>query len=364
MSARVLFSGYYGLGNAGDEAVLAASVAMFRQRRSDLSLAALSANPASTKKAHGIDAAHRMHPWSVLPQLRRAKLFLSGGGSLLQDTTSARSLAYYLTLLRLAKRAGCRTMVFAQGIGPLTTDKGRSSTIKVLSEVDAITVRDAESAELLQALGIGGVGKGPEIEVTADPVFALPPQVTDRVSALSVERPVVGVALRPWAGVEQLHEPLGEALKGLFGPVNVQLWPLFPAQDTAPAKLLAQRIPRATIVPGDLTPGEWMALAGWTDAVVAMRLHALIFGAARAVPVLGLSYDPKVDALLGRLRSKPLARLGEKPEIPDAAALKEAIGKAIDEAEERRRDREARAEHLKTAAYRNVDRALALLDGK
>src|SRR5205085_6226092 len=125
---------------------------------------------------------------------------------------------------------GCKTMVYAQGIGPLTSDKGRSSTVQVLSEVDAITVRDAESAQLLQSLGIG-TGKGPEIEVTADPVFALPPQVTDRLSALSVERPVVGVALRPWAGVEQLYQPLGEALNGLFGPVNVQLWPLFPSQD-------------------------------------------------------------------------------------------------------------------------------------
>jgi polysaccharide pyruvyl transferase WcaK-like protein len=91
---RILFSGYYGLGNAGDEAVLAASVGLFRARRPEAALAVLSGNPAATQAALGVEAAPRMKMPLVLAQIRRARLFLSGGGSLLQDRTSLKSLIY------------------------------------------------------------------------------------------------------------------------------------------------------------------------------------------------------------------------------------------------------------------------------
>lgn len=356
MSDRVLFSGYYGLGNAGDEAVLAASVGMFRQRRPELALAALTARPAPTRAALGIDAAPRMQPLAALNQIRRCSLFLSGGGSLLQDRTSLKSLLYYLVLLDLARRMGKKTMVFAQGIGPLVRPQAREWTVKVLSRVDAITVRDAESAELLQQLGV----RGPAVEVTADPVFALAPQVTERVTSAAAQRPVIGVALRPWPGVERVLEALVPALERFEGEAAVQAWPLYPAEDLPLCEELVRRLPWAQVLRSELAPAEWMALAGWSDAVVGMRLHALIFAAARGVPLVGISYDPKVDALLGRLRSRPVATVERAETAPLRAALEAALG----EEESRRRDRTARAEHLRSAAEKNVERALALLPAR
>jgi len=360
MSGRILFSGYYGLGNAGDEAVLAASVELFRKRRPDLEISALSASPSATAAALGIHTAPRMEPRAVLAELRRCSLFLSGGGSLLQDRTSLQSLLYYLTLLVLARQAvprrGRRTMIFAQGIGPLIRPAARRVTARVLRTVDAITVRDPASAALLREIGVTGKG-APEIEVTADPVFALEPRPTERVAAQSPARPAVAVSLRPWPGVERIVPRLADALRPLTDQVSLQAWPLFPGDDTAVCEALAAALPAVRVMREPLEPGEWMALAGSVDAVLAMRLHALIFAAARATPVLGVSYDPKVDALLARLGARPVATAETLEPEAVRAALEAALADSAAEAGARR----ARAEELRAVAARNVDRALALL---
>lgn len=353
----VIFSGYYGLGNAGDEAVLAASVGLFRKLRPELPLAALSADPAGTRQALGIDATRRMRP-AALAAIRRSRMLLSGGGSLLQDRTSARSLFYYLAVIWFARRCGVPAMAFAQGIGPLDQPASRRWTAKVLRECQAITVRDTDSAALLHELGVSA-GKGPEIEVTADPVFALEPHRTERVTAALRVGPSLGIALRPWPGLETLLDPLTDALAELKGEVALSAWALHPELDLAPAEELARRLPAVTVQRTPLEPPEWMALAGETTAVLAMRLHALIFAAARAVPVIGLSYDPKVDALLERLGSQPVSRLGEPL---DVTTMKNALRTTLDANGVRKSDREERAQHLRALAGRNVERALEVLE--
>jgi len=356
MKDRVVISGYFGMGNTGDEAVLAGMVRMLRKRRPNLPITVLSGAPGETRARFGVDAVGRMSPLTLLA-LRGAALVISGGGSLIQDRTSFRSLSYYLSLLKTARRWGARTMVFAQGVGPLVTEKGRRLAQEVLSQVDAITVRDAESLELLQELGVGRDGT-PPIEVAADAAFAVEPEITDRVRALAPQRPAIAVSLRPWEGVDALLEPIENALAYFEGQAALVAWPLHPAEDLPLCEELKRRLPAVEVIREPLTPGEWMALAGWTDVVVGMRLHALIFAASRAVPVLGISYDPKVDALLGRLRGRPVGQVGEPL---DAQKLKAAIDAALSEDETRRRDREARAEHLRSLAGRSADRALELL---
>ncbi|MBM3457741.1 MAG: polysaccharide pyruvyl transferase CsaB, partial [Armatimonadetes bacterium] len=106
MNAQILFSGYYGLGNAGDEAVLDASVELFRRERPTLALSVLSGNVAETQRRLRLRAVPRFHPVAVLAAVRASDLVLSGGGSLLQDRTSMKSLLYYLSVLILAKRLG------------------------------------------------------------------------------------------------------------------------------------------------------------------------------------------------------------------------------------------------------------------
>lgn len=59
--------------------------------------------------------------------MKKAHLFISGGGSLIQNATSRRSLRYYLWTLRHAKRCGCKVMMYGCGIGPI---KGKRDIAK------------------------------------------------------------------------------------------------------------------------------------------------------------------------------------------------------------------------------------------
>ena len=116
---RIAISGYYGFGNAGDEAVLAATVAELERRLPQAELVVLSGDPRATSDLHGVEARPRWPLSSLTGVIRSADLLLSGGGSLLQNETSWASLAYYLLTLAIARKYRVPSVIHAQGLGPL-----------------------------------------------------------------------------------------------------------------------------------------------------------------------------------------------------------------------------------------------------
>ena len=45
------------------------------------------------------------------------------------------------------------------------------------------------------------------------------------------------------------------------------------------------------------------------DVLIGVRLHALIFAGVMGVPMIGISYDPKIDRFLDSIGDKPLGNL-------------------------------------------------------
>jgi polysaccharide pyruvyl transferase CsaB len=301
---RFLLSGYYGCGNAGDEAVLGGIVkSLQEQEGGGAQICALSANPAETRATHGIEAADRMHTPTLRTEINQCDLFISGGGSLLQDVTSLKSLLYYLWVIRMARTRRKPVMIYAQGMGPLRRPAARILTGRVLQRANFITVRDEASKALLQRIGVSK----PEIEVTADPAFCLDPMdgTADRILAQagldSGSRPII-VALRSWPGLSS--KVVGQALSQLAQATGSPVLAValhHPDDLVFSQAVAAESAGQVQVVQQALQPGELIGLMGAARMVVAMRLHALIFGAMATSPLLALSYDPKVDALMNRL---------------------------------------------------------------
>ena len=142
---RLVISGYYGFGNAGDEAMLAAILEAILEVVPDADITVISGNPGHTAANHGVKAIGRFDMFGILNAIGRCDLLISGGGSLLQDVTSKRSLYYYLSIITLATSFGKRVMLYAQGIGPLRRKRARQIVGQVLNKVTMITVRDERS---------------------------------------------------------------------------------------------------------------------------------------------------------------------------------------------------------------------------
>ena len=99
--SKVVLSGYYGFNNSGDETILYAMITMFRKIEPSLEITVLSNEPEKTAKQYGVEAVNRWKWGQVFRAVSGCDLFISGGGSLLQDV-SKNSPLYYLAVILLA----------------------------------------------------------------------------------------------------------------------------------------------------------------------------------------------------------------------------------------------------------------------
>ena len=281
---RLLISGYYGAGNLGDEALLAGLLRALRDAPVTPVVASL--DPRATARDHGVAAVDR---WRGLPlAVLRADAVLSGGGGLLQDVTSARSLDYYLGVLRLARLLRRPAVVFAQSLGPLS-DAGEHRVQRVLRGVP-LGLRDQPSLELAARLGLPA-------RSVADTALLLPPCDAADLDAPGARAagPADGaLVLVPRAGypaVCNVLRDLGRRHLEAGGRLRIVL--LHAAADEPEGRRLHDRLPGAELVVPATVSAARSALMG-AHAVISGRLHGMVFGATCGVPVAGLAYDPKV----------------------------------------------------------------------
>lgn len=364
-SPRILISGYYGAGNAGDEAILAALVGTIRRLRPEAELIVLSANPQATAQTYAVEAVPRFSRAALHREIaqHKSQLLISGGGGLIQDTTSWRSPLYYLALLWQAKRKGLKTVALLQGIGPLRRPWLRKLTARVFRRLDLIAVRDQPSAQLLVDWGVPASA----IEVAADAVWLLDPTEPPSDSAqVDTARPAVGVFLRPLpnqpaALSADLWQAIAGGLEGfirghggsvIFVPMQQ------PGDEQASQEVMARFKGPASLLSGNWSPGELLALAGSFDLVLGMRLHSLLFAARMGVPPVGISYDPKVDALLAQVG----LGAATSAEQPDAGALAEALRDTWEKRAEIKPRLDSVSAENRQKALHAVEEALALLE--
>lgn len=310
---NILISGYYGFDNIGDESILRSVITSIRARLPDCSLTVLSHNPEATREKYGVDAVDRMAPMEIVRAVKRCDMLISGGGSLLQDVTSSKSLQYYLSIIRLAKHYHKKVFIYSQGIGPIDRPANRRATARVLRTVDGIVVRDERSANLLAEIGV----PRDKVVITADPVLRMARR--DKAEGAEALRKAgvpeqrgltVGWAIREKDANSPFIGEVMECIRWLreeYGAESV-LIPFHYEEDLAVSREIASRLDGAAFCLQEKYLSEdTLSIIGNMDIMVGMRLHSLIYAAIMGVPMVGISYDPKCTAFLRSVGMEPLS---------------------------------------------------------
>lgn len=270
---KVAVSGYYGFGNTGDEAI---ALAITRElKKYGASPLLLSNTPEQSAALYGCESAQRMQVLPLLRAVARSQVLFSGGGGLLQDKTSARTLTYYLLVIRLAKLLRRHVVVFNQSVGPLSAEGGR----RVASALRGtqVIVRDQGSLDTLGRLGVRG-------ELGGDPALLLE-------ATPGVRRDANRVVVAPRGDVTEATERLQQVVAQLRTEGRqVTALSFMPEQDDAAAHALG-----ADEVISTRDPQVALDTIAGSGYVIGVRLHAVILAAASRTPFCGVAYDPKVQ---------------------------------------------------------------------
>lgn len=287
MGKKVLISGYIGFSNFGDDVIFAILTRHLKAKGFEIS--ALSSNPQKTKQQFKVNALAYKNPFEILKGIINCDYLISGGGTLLQNSTSNLSLFYYLFIILLAKLLFKKVIIFAQGVGPVEGNFWQKLTKFTLSVCDLVTVRDARTYKLLGNWQI-------KCSYTKDPAWDLPTVQPEG------ER-YVGIQLR---SCKNMHPDFIKVLAryvGLyFSERKIRIYQFQNSQDAQVCYEFEQAFhsqwpqTKCEIISNSSIKSLVQEFSN-LDYLIAMRFHACLLGLKCNSRVLALSYDPKVESL-------------------------------------------------------------------
>lgn len=301
---EILVSGYYGFKNSGDDALLKAIIQDLKRYKESPNIVVLSANPSETMEDYKVKSISRINIFKIIRHMNRAEMLISGGGTLIQDRTSTKSLWYYLTIISLALRKNLKVMLYSNGIGPLERKKNIARTKKILDRVNLITLRDERSYKTLREIGI----ENKNVKVTADPALDLDiaeEEIGRRIlldEGVSEGKKILGVSVRRWqslgADFETSIAKVCDYAYEEYGYRTVFL-PMQSSRDMAILQSIKRKMRHeAYIIKKRYSVKDMMSVMKCFDLCIGMRLHTLIYAAINAVPLIGLVYDPKISSFM------------------------------------------------------------------
>jgi polysaccharide pyruvyl transferase CsaB len=315
----VVITGYYGFDNLGDEAILEELISELSVLVEREQIVVLSNNPRKTTRLYNVRSVNRWNLSQFLDLMRSARVLISGGGGLFQDTTGIRSVVFYGMQIFLARSMGVKILIYAQGLGPLNQYLGKFLTKQAWKAAHLVSVRDQRSEQTTRSWGLNA-------DLTADPVWLLKEtpfaQVNDCLELIKSNqgsRPIIGISLRPSKNFSEEHIKLLPRILSCSLPSDAIFLMLALQKDSDYPLLqsLSQelhKLGRQSIMfegDADTLPSQWLGLIKNVDLLIGMRFHALLMALKNGKPTVGIAYDPKVTSLITAFK-QPIISLESK----------------------------------------------------
>jgi polysaccharide pyruvyl transferase WcaK-like protein len=347
---RISLFGNFGTLNIGNECTLQAIILNIRRFRPNADITCICTIPDDVQARHGVPALPislrprrtslpgvTRQPKSILLRILRRlflrfpneirelarmrrtlkdqdMLIMTGTGMLADGHEGPLGLPYEICKwILVAKLWGVRVLFVSVGVQPLHYGLSRWFIRASLAMSDYVCFRDRQSQQYMAELGFRKKSL-----VFPDLAFSLPETLSPISTRHGIVKPVVGVGLFDYRGRGANSEPdrlaYQEYLKKIADfiawlddngyPVRVLIGDITydtPVREDLQGLLRDRRI-------GDFTPrildepiasvADLFRQIDSTDIVVASRFHNLIIALILAKPVIGISYDQKIDSLM------------------------------------------------------------------
>ncbi|WP_062059822.1 polysaccharide pyruvyl transferase family protein [Cellvibrio sp. OA-2007] len=327
---RFSIFGYYGQGNAGDEAILAALIDGIKTELPKAHISVCSANPEDTKIEHRINAfpyfgidlksiikgvlgKNRKSYLNAIISFFRSDVIVIGGGGLFFDNPETNRWFFgYIRLIHRAKRFGKKVALVGISVGPLHHKSSEEAIKQTFALVDLISVRDNTSRDTLIRCGVAP----DKIHVIPDLVFTLNSASDERIAEILAHEsfPTQGsrnIALTPCCyNIKQSGwiEQYVAFCERATTELDCNLW-LIPMQrnnnhddlsaiESIYSKLSPDTKSRTHKLFGRYSAKEIQGIISKADFVLAERLHGSIMAINTNTPVMSIAYMPKVNGVL------------------------------------------------------------------
>lgn len=280
---KYVISGYIGFDNFGDEAICGV-LTKYLKDNGLKDITVISLNPEKTSRLYGVKSCKML---GFLKPVLKSDILISGGGSLLQDITSLKSLLYYLAVIITALIFNKKVIIFAQGFTPFRTKTGEFLTKFVLKKCHKITVRDEVSKNLLEEMGIAS-------ELLSDPVLSLEIPKVSRHTGL-------GIQLRNCRAItDEFLYYLANEISTKFKHEEIKLLSLQDKIDLPVLEHFASILTAKGIIARiymNMSVAEAIHEISELEYLIGMRFHSNLVAAKSGVKILGINYDIKVKTL-------------------------------------------------------------------
>ena len=312
---RIGIVGNYGNDNNGDEAIL---LSLIKQVTSTFSIESnqitvFSNNPKQTATRYGVESFPLYYKKGNAAKtffatyqnnkriVRTFDLLIIGGGGILMDLYK-REAPLYGSYAMMAKNSNVPYVIYGCGAGPLNTGLGKWFIRYMCKHAESVSVRDPESAQLLQTVGVTK-----PVDVIGDPAFSLRKEHVEKSQAPSQ----IGVTAVPYYNADYWPEGnpaiyqdyvdgMAKNLDELAEQFNVQInffATKFPQDANVTKDIQAQmkHADKTTVLDENLLPERILEMTEKQDIVIGTRLHSLILATCTETPVMAISYHHKVN---------------------------------------------------------------------
>lgn len=306
----VVFGGWFGSRNLGDDAILVGLRNVLGGAIPDAELVALSTDPEYTERTCGVEASRLRSPRGLVRNLEEyLGIFDEADGCIISGGTPIYDYGHLSRAIHVALPAirGKPLVFFGVGAKPLHSFKGREVTRLLLRGVKLISTRDAPSRAVLtrltrtpivvtgdSALHMDGVAA----EEPREPVALICPRYLSLDHRRSYHQPLSSPEINR---IRHMVARAADRLTSMGYTVRFAPYHTVPLDDDRLEITQIQSLMRsrgAETLPRPASPGAAVRLAAEASLVVGLRLHSLVLAGLAGTPVASVGYDVKIDGFM------------------------------------------------------------------